>query len=210
MLVQGITSISDNRAWFSYYLVLPVALDRPLADPQRQDIYIHVINFVWTGFRNVAPSTKGISDMNEQYAGFWIRLGATLIDTVIIMIVLMVPLSFIYGEQYWQGAQYIQGFWDLVLGYVVPIVATIWFWQRFMVTPGKMALKLKVVDARTGNKLSLGQAIGRYFAYVLSMLPFGLGFIWIGIDHRKQGWHDKLAGTVVIRDTTPVPVRFDS
>lgn len=149
--------------------------------------------------------------MNEQeYAGFWIRLGATLIDTVIIMIVLMVPLSIIYGEQYWFGDQYIRGFWDLVLGYVVPIVATIWFWLRFMGTPGKMALKLRVVDAKTGDKLSVGQAIGRYFAYILSMLPFGLGFIWIGIDSRKQGWHDKLAGTVVIRTHETVPVRFDS
>lgn len=112
--------------------------------------------------------------------------------------------------QWYQIDQYIYGFWDIVLGYVVPIVVTILFWLRFMGTPGKMALKLRVVDARTGNKLSLGQAIGRYFAYILSMLPFGLGFIWIGIDSRKQGWHDKLAGTVVIRDTTPVPVRFDS
>jgi uncharacterized RDD family membrane protein YckC len=149
--------------------------------------------------------------MNEQeYAGFWIRVGATLIDTVIIIIVLMVPLSFIYGQQYLLGDQYLRGFWDLILGYVVPIVATIWFWLRFMGTPGKMALKLRVVDARTGNKLSLGQAIGRYFAYILSILPLGLGFIWIGIDSRKQSWHDKLAGTVVIRDTTPVPVKFDS
>ena len=149
--------------------------------------------------------------MNEQeYAGFWVRLGAVLIDTVIIMIVLMVPLSFIYGEQYWLGDQYIRGFWDLILGYVVPIVATIWFWLRFLGTPGKMALKLKIVDAKTGNRLSLGQAIGRYFAYILSMLPFGLGFIWIGIDSKKQGWHDKLAGTVVSRTHETMQVRFDS
>ena len=149
--------------------------------------------------------------MNEQeYAGFWVRLGATLIDTVIIMIVLMVPLSFIYGEQYWLGDQYIRGFWDLVLGYVVPVAATIWFWLRYLGTPGKMALKLKIVDAKTGDRLSLGQAIGRYFAYILSILPFGLGFIWIGIDSKKQGWHDKLAGTVVIRTHETMPVRFDS
>ena len=156
-------------------------------------------------------TTKGTKNMNEQeYAGFWIRLGATLIDTVIMVIVLTIPLSFIYGQQYWYGTAYIHGFWDFILGYVVPIMATIWFWLRFMGTPGKMALKLRVVDAHTGSKLSLGQAIGRYFAYIVSIVPFGLGFIWIGIDSRKQGWHDKLAGTVVIRDTNPVPVRFDS
>lgn len=149
--------------------------------------------------------------MSEQvYAGFWIRVGATLIDTIIIVIVLMLPLSFIYGEQYWLGGEYIHGFWDVLLGYVVPIVATIWFWLRYMGTPGKMALKLKIVDAKTGNRLSLGQAIGRYFAYIISMIPFGLGFIWVGIDGKKQGWHDKLAGTVVIKTNEHVPVRFES
>jgi uncharacterized RDD family membrane protein YckC len=87
---------------------------------------------------------------------------------------------------------------------------TIWFWLRFMGTPGKIALRLKIVDAGTGKKLSLGQAIGRYLGYILSMIPFGLGFIWVGIDRRKQGWHDKLAGTVVIRNKTPVPVKFET
>lgn len=149
--------------------------------------------------------------MNElEYAGFWIRLGATLIDTVIVIIVLTVPLSFIYGEQYWFDGHYIHGFWDVILGYVVPVVATIWFWLRFMGTPGKMVLNLKIVDAKSGNRLSPGQAIGRYFAYLVSMIPLGLGFIWIGIDSRKQGWHDKLAGTVVIKTRVSVPVRFES
>ena len=148
--------------------------------------------------------------MNEQeYAGFWVRLGATLIDTVIIVIVITIPLSFIYGEQYWLGSQYIRGFWDFILGWVVPIVATIWFWLRYLGTPGKMALKLKIVDAKTGKKMTTGQAIGRYFAYLVSIIPFCLGFIWIGIDSRKQGWHDKLAGTVVIKTNEVVPVRFD-
>ena len=140
----------------------------------------------------------------QEYAGFWIRFGALLIDLVIITIVLVVPLSFIYGEEYWFGEQIIHGFWDVLLGYIVPIVATIWFWLRFLGTPGKMATRLKIVDAKTGNKLSLGQAIGRYFAYIPAMLPLGLGFIWVGIDKKKQGWHDKLAGTVVIKESEPV------
>jgi len=148
--------------------------------------------------------------MNEQeYAGFWIRVGATLIDLVIMIIVLSVPLSFIYGEEYWLGEQLINGFWDLLLGYVVPIVATIWFWLNFLGTPGKMATNLKIVDAKTGNKLTLGQAIGRYFAYIPAILPLGLGIIWVGIDKKKQGWHDKLAGTVVIKSNQSEPVRFE-
>ena len=146
----------------------------------------------------------------QQYAGFWIRVGATLIDPVIFLIVIMVPLSFIYGKQYWIGDQYFYGFWDLILSYVVPIVATIWFWLRFLGTPGKMALRLRILDARTGNRLSLSQAIGRYLGYIVSTIPLGLEFIWVGIDRKKQGWHDKLAGTVVVREDTPEEVRFDS
>jgi uncharacterized RDD family membrane protein YckC len=137
----------------------------------------------------------------KEYAGFWIRFGAMLIDLVVMIIVLYIPLTMIYGEEYWIGEQFIYGFWDVILGYIVPIVVTIWFWLRYSGTPGKMATKLRIVDAATGNKMTTGQAIGRYFAYTIAILPLCLGLIWVGIDKKKQGWHDKLAGTLVIRDT---------
>ena len=54
-------------------------------------------------------------------------------------------------------------------------------------------------DAKTGGKPSTGQFIGRYLCYYLSSLLLGLGFIWVAFDSRKQGWHDKLAGTLVVR-----------
>lgn len=136
-----------------------------------------------------------------KYAGFWLRFGAFLIDLLVMAIVLYIPLTFIYGEDYWVGEQIVSGFWDIMLSYVVPFIATIWFWLRFMGTPGKMVLKLRVVDAATGNRMGAGQAIGRYFAYLVALIPIGLGFIWIAIDKRKQGWHDKLSGTVVVRDS---------
>ena len=47
---------------------------------------------------------------------------------------------------------------------------------------------------------STGQLIGRYLGYYVSMIPLCLGLIWVAFDARKQGWHDKLAGTVVVRD----------
>jgi uncharacterized RDD family membrane protein YckC len=72
-----------------------------------------------------------------------------------------------------------------------------------------MALRLRVVDARTGQAITTGKAIGRYLGYYVSALPLLLGFIWVGIDKRKQGFHDKLAGTVVIRDVAKEAVKFD-
>lgn len=73
-----------------------------------------------------------------------------------------------------------------------------------------MAVSAKIVDAKTGNAASTGQLIGRYLAYYLSLVPFCLGFIWVAFDKRKQGWHDKLAGTVVVRkkNRNPKPVTF--
>lgn len=148
---------------------------------------------------------------NQEYAGFWIRLGAMLIDLVVITIVLTVPLTLIYGEEYWVGVgdQFFHGFWDLMLSYILPFIATIWFWLRFFGTPGKMALRLKIVDANTGNKVSFGQAIGRYFGYFIAGIPLFLGYLWVGIDRRKQGFHDKLAGTVVIRQLGKEQVNFN-
>ncbi|MCK5831473.1 MAG: RDD family protein [Methylococcales bacterium] len=138
----------------------------------------------------------------HEYAGFWIRVTASIIDTLIVIIFVILPLLIIFGEKYELGEQ---GFFELLfffLNYITPLIVTIWFWLHFFGTPGKMVTKLKIVDAKTGNKLSLKQAIGRHLAYIPSSLPLGLGLIWMGMDKKKQGWHDKLAGTVVIKDLT--------
>jgi uncharacterized RDD family membrane protein YckC len=144
---------------------------------------------------------------SDNHAGFWIRFFATLIDVVVMLVFFTIPLALIYGETYWDDETLIHGFWDVMLGYVAPFVATIWFWLRFLGTPGKMALKLRIVDASSGGRMRTGQAVGRYFAYFVSAIPLCLGFLWIGLDKRKQGWHDKLASTVVIRDTGKASVQ---
>ena len=139
--------------------------------------------------------------MNDvEYAGFWIRTGAAIIDSIIVLFIIVPILTTIYGTQYWLGGAVYSGVWDILLNYIFPIVAVILFWIYKSATPGKMALKLTIVDAKTGGKPSVGQFIGRYFAYYISIIPFFLGIIWVGIDKRKQGWHDKLAGTVVIKN----------
>lgn len=151
------------------------------------------------------------NNMNEQeYAGFWIRVGAAIIDTVLILIIIIPLLTVIYGTDYWLNQSIFQGFWDVMLNYVLPSIAVIVFWMCKSATPGKMATRLTIVDARTGGKPSTGQFMGRYLGYFVSTIPLFLGLIWVGIDRRKQGWHDKLAGTVVIRNNRSEPVRFES
>ncbi|MFO0389594.1 MAG: RDD family protein [Alphaproteobacteria bacterium] len=70
-------------------------------------------------------------------------------------------------------------------------------WHFWAATPGKMITRMKIVDAKTGEKISDTQILLRLAGYVISTLCFLIGFFWIGIDKRKQGWHDKFAGTVV-------------
>lgn len=147
-----------------------------------------------------------------EYAGFWIRLGASLIDTALIMLICFPLLIWIYGWNYLGNDGLIAGPADFLISWVAPTIATILFWRYKEATPGKMMLSLRIVDAETGEAPSVAQAVGRYFAYFISMIVLFLGFVWIGIDPRKQGWHDKLAGTVVVRSKSrgPEPVRFNT
>jgi uncharacterized RDD family membrane protein YckC len=141
-----------------------------------------------------------------SYGGFWRRLGAALIDTLVILIVFSVPVSLYYGDSYW-GSEGFAGILDFLVTFVLPIVISLWMWIRFAATPGKMALNLKIVNAHTGENMTTGQAIIRYLGYIVSALPLGLGFLWIAFDQRKRRWHDMMAGTVVIKQA-PQPVSF--
>jgi uncharacterized RDD family membrane protein YckC len=63
----------------------------------------------------------------------------------------------------------------------------------------RLLLGLRVVDQTTGGQISFRQSVGRFFGYLLSIWLLCLGLIWVGSDTYKQGWHDKLAHTDVIR-----------
>lgn len=136
-----------------------------------------------------------------EYAGFWIRVGAALIDTILIWLIVLPPLIGIYGMEYFESDDLFVGAWDFWLSWAFPAIAVIVFWVCKSATPGKMLTKIEIIDARTGGKLSVGQSIVRYLAYYVSIIPFMIGIIWVGFDKRKQGWHDKLAKTLVIKSS---------
>jgi len=136
-----------------------------------------------------------------EYAGFWSRVCATIIDSILLGIITFPLLISIYGWEYFDTNKtgFIAGPLDFLISWVLPAIAIITFWIKKQATPGKMAISARIVNADTGAIPSTGQFIGRYFAYFLSAIPLGLGLIWVAFDKRKQGWHDKLAGTVVVR-----------
>ena len=67
-------------------------------------------------------------------------------------------------------------------------------------TVGKKALGIRVVDATTGGPIGVGRGIGRYFARIISAIPFYLGYLWAIWDPKKQAWHDKMVNDLVIKD----------
>ena len=147
-----------------------------------------------------------------EYAGFWLRVWASLIDTVFLLLITVPPLFAIYGSAYWEYEGYLQGPADILISYVIPAVLVVVMWRKLGGTPGKMAIGATVVDARTGAAPSMLQCVVRYAGYYVSLIGLFLGFFWIGIDPRKQGWHDKMAGTVVIRRKrgANAPVSFEA
>ena len=139
-----------------------------------------------------------------QYVGFWARVGASLIDTILIAMVIA-PLAWvIVGREYFDLTRATGGT-EILLEWILPAIAVLAFWVYRSATPGKIVINAVIVDADTFRKPTTAQFIGRYLAYFVSTIPFGLGLMWVGWDKRKQGWHDKLARTVVIRDRAAPP-----
>jgi uncharacterized RDD family membrane protein YckC len=134
------------------------------------------------------------------YAGFWIRVWASLIDLVLFSLWTIPLMYMVYGPALWTNQQLIMGPADVLINWVLPSVAVIVFWKKRQATVGKMAIRARIVDARTGQAPTTRQDLIRYFGYLLSVMPLGLGYLWVAFDPRKQGFHDKLAGTVVVRD----------
>lgn len=135
------------------------------------------------------------------YAGFWVRLGAYIVDTLIAM-VLVAPFYY-FEYQRWADVPLDEmpayTSMDLILTLIL-LVAILWFWIKKGATPGKMLFGLQIRDLKTGQFLSTPKALLRYLVgYTISGLVLGLGFIWAAFDKKKQGWHDKIAGSVVVK-----------
>ncbi|SHH62841.1 RDD family protein [Ferrimonas marina] len=126
-----------------------------------------------------------------QYAGFWVRVFASLIDSVLICTLLFFLIP---------ALDYTQGGYALIQTFagMLAFVITFVFWSSRGATPGKLMLGIKIIDAKGGGAPSTYQWIIRYLGYFISGVFFMLGYIWVGFDKQKRGWHDLMASTVVI------------
>lgn len=136
-----------------------------------------------------------------QVIGFGRRLVAYLIDSIALSIVGgiigggMGVLAAVGGSEEALAAVNLLA---NCVGFLLSLAYFVVFWATTGQTLGKMAMGIKVVGI-DGTPISWGKAILRYIGYIISGLVLALGFIWIAFDSQRQGWHDKIASTVVVR-----------
>jgi uncharacterized RDD family membrane protein YckC len=89
--------------------------------------------------------------------------------------------------------------WFYLFGVVVAFVYYAYFWGTSGSTLAMRMFQLRVVDAGNGQPIGVGRAAIRYIGLIIAALPCWIGLIWAAFDPRAQGWHDKIASTVVLQ-----------
>jgi uncharacterized RDD family membrane protein YckC len=156
------------------------------------------------------------------YAGFWSRAAARIIDLVLIIAAFnLIYLADRFGSEagLWTGSGIEEG--DVAEGFSLANLLRATFFLTFPIfyyvflhgscgqTFGKMAMKVKVIN-EDGTPLGYKKAFLRWLGYFLCDLTFNVGYIWAAFDARKQGLHDKVCRTLVIRTDVPFAAPKDS
>jgi uncharacterized RDD family membrane protein YckC len=139
------------------------------------------------------------------FAGYGERLVAYIVDVVIVSLVclavivvggLAVGLGSIGGGA---GAAIGGSLLLFLVIFIISVGYFPFFWARVGATPGMKMFGLLVVRDSDGGPITTGQAVLRLVGYWVSGLVLYLGYIWVFIDKRRRGWHDLIAGTVVVQ-----------
>lgn len=138
--------------------------------------------------------TQG-AERNHHYAGFWLRMGAVVLDTII----LWIPCSlfwWFFSDAFSAPLFEVLDFFQLTViwaGYYGLTESSTW-----QATIGKRLVGLQVIDLN-GGRLSFARAVARFLASFLAAIPLGLGLAMIAWTARKQGLHDMIVQCLVIR-----------
>jgi uncharacterized RDD family membrane protein YckC len=163
-----------------------------------------------------APQYQG---RQPTYAGFWIRLVGRLLDGLIlgipfgIVIGLFLVATGVFANASSSSGSNGQGSQNAaaaaafgggilllyLLGFVIQVGYWIYFWGSSGSTLGMRLLHLKVVDANTGGPIGYARATIRFLMSIVNTWACYIGWIWVAFDPRKQGWHDKVANSVVLQ-----------
>ena len=132
-----------------------------------------------------------------RYGGFWIRVVAYIIDAIILGIVggIVDAIFGVNPRDTTSGAYGAAGGLNLLIS--IAYFAGLWTYMG--ATLGQRVFRLRVVDANTGQPITIGKALLRWLGLFISFIVCFIGVIWVAFDARKQGWADKIAGTFVLQ-----------
>lgn len=131
------------------------------------------------------------------YAGFWRRTLAVLIDGALVLGVIAAA-TLLFESPTSSDAPALPAPGVLLAELALPAAAVVACWRTWGATPGKMVVGARIVDERTHARPSVSQCLVRVAGYIPAGLVFGLGFLAVAADRHKQGWHDRMARTIVI------------
>jgi uncharacterized RDD family membrane protein YckC len=135
-----------------------------------------------------------------NYAGFWIRVGALVVDSII---------QWTLALSLWFFFMITAGEIGIAIAVAINAVLTLFYEAYFTsrnwyATPGKKAVGIEVMDTNY-QPLGFGVAMGRSLLKLANLFTFGLGYLMVAFTDKKQGLHDKLAGTLVVKRDKPHP-----
>ena len=148
--------------------------------------------------------TERVIYNRQDYCGFWRRFTANFLDGLVLGMVYNVVNKILHVIASLSGTAY-PGFSEWMLCTIIFWAYTIWFKGYRGATPGYYTLGIRIISIN-GTHVSIKQILIRIISSFFSAIPFGLGYIWITIDADRQAWHDKIAGTYVIKSGA-MPVR---
>lgn len=136
-----------------------------------------------------------------EYAGFWIRVGAKIIDWIILSVINMI-ITAVWGFVAVSSAGTSRAVASMAISYILQIAIsaayTTWFLGKYGATLGKMACKIRVITSE-GDNISYLRAFARHFAEWLSGIIIGIGYIMVAFDDEKRALHDRICDTRVIK-----------
>jgi uncharacterized RDD family membrane protein YckC len=157
----------------------------------------------WSAPPPPAPSNRPGPMPGWHYAGFWVRFLAFLIDAIALGLLTSALIPF-WGPQIEVTGTGANATFHInaaanAVGTLVGLAYFIGFWSWRGQTVGMMPFNMQVVGVADGKKIDPVRGLLRYVGFIIAAIPIFIGLIWAAFDSRKQGWHDKIASTVVIR-----------
>jgi uncharacterized RDD family membrane protein YckC len=150
---------------------------------------------------NASVPAKAGPAAGVVYGGFWVRTLAFIIDAIAVGL-LSSALAPLFGVGWVFDQTTTQAQIDYAYSGLSTLVGLVYFiglWSWRGQTVGMMPFNMRVVSADTGERIDVMRGLLRYVGLVISFVVIFLGVIWVAFDARKQGWHDKIANTLVVR-----------